>query len=300
MKLKNKKVIIVLGPTAVGKTAVAIQLAQHFNTSIISADSRQCFKELNIGVAKPSTAELQMVPHYFIDTHSVKDEMNAALFEQLALQWTDEIFSEKDTAIVVGGTGLYIKAFCEGLDDMPPVSMKIRNEIQDAFQKNGLRWLQEQIKEHDILFYESGEILNPQRIIRALEVKTATGNSILSYRKNALKKRPFDIVKIGLQLPKDLLHRNINSRVDAMMEHGLANEVKALLPYRHLNALRTVGYSELFDWLDGKISIEEAVELIKQNTRHSAKRQMTWFKKDSSVKWMHPEVLAIHDLFREM
>jgi tRNA dimethylallyltransferase len=300
MKLKNKKVIIVLGPTAVGKTAVAIQLAQHFNTSIISADSRQCFKELNIGVAKPSTAELQMVPHYFIDTHSVKDEMNAALFEQLALQWTDEIFSEKDTAIVVGGTGLYIKAFCEGLDDMPPVSMKIRNEIQDAFQKNGLRWLQEQIKEHDILFYESGEILNPQRIIRALEVKTATGNSILSYRKNALKKRPFDIVKIGLQLPKDLLHRNINSRVDAMMEHGLANEVKALLPYRHLNALRTVGYSELFDWLDGKISIEEAVELIKQNTRHYAKRQMTWFKKDSSVKWMHPEVLAIHDLFREM
>jgi len=288
MQLKNKKVIIVLGPTAAGKTAIALQLAQYFHTSIISADSRQCFKELNIGVAKPSAVELQTIPHYFINSHSVTDEMNAAQFEQLALQWADEIFKEKDVLIMVGGTGLYIKAFCEGLDDMPPVSMKARNEIQLAYEKNGIKWLQEQIKEQDPLFYASGEILNPQRLVRALEVKLATGNSILSYRKKVQRKRPFDIIQIGLQLPKDQLHRNIDMRVQAMMEQGLVNEVKELLAYRHLNSLRTVGYTELFDWLDGKTSYEEAVELIRKNTRQYAKRQITWFRKDHSVKWMNP------------
>ena len=277
-----------LGPTAAGKTAIALQLAQYFHTSIISADSRQCFKELNIGVAKPSAVELQTIPHYFINSHSVTDEMNAAQFEQLALQWADEIFKEKDVLIMVGGTGLYIKAFCEGLDDMPPVSMKARNEIQLAYEKNGIKWLQEQIKEQDPLFYASGEILNPQRLVRALEVKLATGNSILSYRKKVQRKRPFDIIQIGLQLPKDQLHRNIDMRVQAMMEQGLVNEVKELLAYRHLNSLRTVGYTELFDWLDGKTSYEEAVELIRKNTRQYAKRQITWFRKDHSVKWMNP------------
>jgi tRNA dimethylallyltransferase len=287
--LKNKKVIIVLGPTAVGKTAVAVQLAQHFHTSIISADSRQCFKELNIGVAKPSAADLQLVHHYFINSHSIRDEMNAALFEQLALQWADEIFKEKDVMIMVGGTGLYIKAFCDGLDDMPPVSMQTRNEIQSDYEKKGIKWLQEQVKEKDHLFYISGEILNPQRLIRALEVKLSTGNSILSYRKKSQKKRNFDIVQIGLQLPKDQLHRNIDSRVESMMEHGLANEVKELLPWRHLNSLRTVGYTELFDWIDGKIALEQAVDLIKKNTRQYAKRQNTWFRKDHSIRWMYPE-----------
>ncbi|MBS1597945.1 MAG: tRNA (adenosine(37)-N6)-dimethylallyltransferase MiaA [Bacteroidetes bacterium] len=287
--MKNKKVIIVLGPTAVGKTAFAIQLAKQFHTSIISSDSRQCFKELNIGVAKPSETELQTVLHYFINSHSVKDEMNAALFEQLALQWADEIFKKNNVLVMVGGTGLYIKAFCEGLDDVPPVSEKIREEIRDAYEKNGLPWLQDQIKINDPLFYNSGEILNPQRVMRALEVKMATGNSILSYRKKNPKERPFEIQKIGLELPKNILHRNINTRVDMMMEQGLADEVKALMPFRHLNALRTVGYSELFDWLDGKTSLDEAVELIKQHTRQYAKRQMTWFKKDPEVKWMNPD-----------
>lgn len=294
--MKNKKVIIVLGPTAVGKTAVAIQLAKKFRTSIISADSRQCFKELNIGVAKPSAEELQMVPHYFIDSHSVKEEMNAALFEQLALEWTEKIFKERDELILVGGTGLYIKAFCEGLDDIPPVSIGIRNEIQVGYEKFGLPWLQEQIRKEDPQFYKSGEIQNPQRIIRALEVKSATGNSILTYRKKSLKKRPFEIVKLGIQLPKELLHRNINHRVDIMMRQGLPEEVKNLLQYRDLNALRTVGYSELFDWLDGKISLEEASELIKLNTRHYAKRQMTWFKKDHTISWYSPEDAAKFEL----
>ena len=293
--MKNKKVIVVLGPTAVGKTAVAVQLAKYFNTSIISADSRQCFKELNIGVAKPSLSELQMVHHYFINSHSIRDEMNAAVFEQLALQWTNEIFKEKDVLIMVGGTGLYIKAFCEGLDDIPPVSVKTRNEIQADYEKNGIRWLQEQVKEKDPSFYTSGEILNPQRLIRALEVKLATGNSILSYRKRNQKKRPFDIVQIGLQLPKDQLHRNIDSRVESMIEQGLPEEVKGLLSWRHFNSLRTVGYTELFDWIDGKIALEQAVDLIKKNTRQYAKRQMTWFRKDHAVRWMHPD-----DVVREL
>jgi len=282
----TKKAIIIVGPTAVGKTAVAIQLAKKLHTSIISADSRQCFKELNIGVAKPSEKELQMAPHYFIGSHSIHDDINAALFEELALQWSDEIFKTKDVLVMVGGTGLYIKAFCEGLDDIPPVSTDIRNKIQMDYEKNGLAWLQEQVQREDPLYYQSGEILNPQRMVRALEVKTATGHSIISYQKKSRKKRPFEIVKIGLELPKELLHRNINSRVDMMMQQGLLDEVKALLPYRYLNALRTVGFTELFDYFDGKTSLEEAIALIKQNTRQYAKRQMTWFKKDRSIEWM--------------
>ena len=221
--------------------------------------------------------------------------MNAAVFEQLALQWTNEIFKEKDVLIMVGGTGLYIKAFCEGLDDIPPVSVKTRNEIQADYEKNVIRWLQEQVKEKDPSFYTSGEILNPQRLIRALEVKLATGNSILSYRKRNQKKRPFDIVQIGLQLPKDQLHRNIDSRVESMIEQGLPEEVKGLLSWRHFNSLRTVGYTELFDWIDGKIALEQAVDLIKKNTRQYAKRQMTWFRKDHAVRWMHPD-----DVVREL
>jgi len=286
--VNTKKAIIILGPTAVGKTAVAIQLAKKLRASIISADSRQCFKELNIGVAKPSEEELQTVPHFFIGSHSIQDEINAALFEELALQWSDEIFKTNDVLVMVGGTGLYIKAFCDGLDDIPPVSIDIRKKIQTDYEKNGLSWLQEQVQREDPLYYQSGEILNPQRMVRALEVKTATGHSIISYQKKGRKKRPFEIVKIGLELPKELLHRNINNRVDTMMQQGLLDEVKALLPYRHFNALRTVGYTELFDYLDGKISLEDAVALIKQNTRQYAKRQITWFKKDRSVEWMEP------------
>ena len=289
MTLKNKKVIIILGPTAVGKTAIAVELAQYFKTSIISADSRQCFRELNIGVAKPSPKELQLVPHYFINSHSVVDEVNAALFEKLALQWSDEIFHSKDVLIMVGGTGLYIKTFCEGLDDIPAVSIPIREEVQSAYEKNGLNWLQEQIKQHDPEFYSVGEILNPQRIIRALEVKLSTGSSILSFRSKLPKQRPFHITKIGLQLPREQLHRNINARVDKMIHDGLLDEVKKLLPYQQLNALRTVGYTELFDHLENKISLPNAIELIKKNTRQYAKRQLTWFRKDDSIQWINPD-----------
>jgi tRNA dimethylallyltransferase len=286
--LKNKTAIIILGPTAVGKTAAAIQLAQQLQTKIISADSRQCFRELNIGVAKPTDEELQWVHHYFINSHSIHENVNAALFEQLALQYAEEIFTENDKLVMVGGTGLYIKAFCEGLDEIPAIDKNIREQIQKEYMQHGLGWLQEEIKKHDAEFYRTREIQNPQRIMRALEVKLSIGKSILTYHSTEKKQRGFNIIKIGLHLSKEELHRNINTRTEQMIEKGLLQEVEKLRNFKDLNALKTVGYTELFDYLDNKTFLDEAVELIKKNTRHYAKRQMTWFKKDDSIHWISP------------
>lgn len=277
-----------VGPTAVGKTSVAIQLAKHLQTEIISADSRQCFKELNIGVARPSADELREVKHHFIASHSIHEEITAASFEQYALQATRELFKRVDTIVVVGGTGLYIKAFCEGLDDIPAVSPSIRERIADNYNKQGLAWLQQEVKQKDPDFYTSGEIQNPQRMMRALEVVEATGRSILSFRKGKKADRDFAIIQVGLELPKELLHQRINARVDQMMETGLLEEVKRLQPWKHVNALQTVGYTELFDYLDGNLTLEKAVERIKINTRQYAKRQITWFRKDEKIVWFAP------------
>jgi tRNA dimethylallyltransferase len=285
---KNKTVIVVVGPTAVGKTAVAIELARHFQTEIISADSRQCFKELNIGVARPSDEELQQVKHHFIATHSIHDEVNAAVFEQYALKKASELFQSHDIIIMVGGTGLYIKAFCEGLDAIPAVDPLIRKKIISNYEENGLVWLQQEVQQKDPGFYKTGEIQNPQRMMRALEVVESTGDSILSFRKSKKVKRDFNIIKTGLELPKEELHRNIHARADKMMQTGLLNEVKNLLHGKNLNALQTVGYAELFYYLDGKISLTDSIELIKQNTRQYGKRQMTWFKKDKEIVWFAP------------
>jgi tRNA dimethylallyltransferase len=287
--MNEKTCVILAGPTAVGKTAVAIEIARHFNTDIISADSRQCFKEMTIGVAKPSDEELQQVRHYFINSHSIHDDVNAAVFEQYALQAAETIFQRNNIAVVTGGTGLYIKAFCEGLDDMPPVSLDIRQAITEQYEQHGLAWLQQQVQQQDPLYYRTGEIQNPQRLIRALEVMQATGTSIRSFQQGKKAVRPFRIIKLALELPRPELHTRINTRVDIMMEQGLLQEVKELLPHRQLNALQTVGYSELFDHLDGKISLPHAVEQIKTNTRHYAKRQMTWFKKDAGMRWFAPD-----------
>lgn len=288
---KGKTCIIVAGATAVGKTAFAIQLAQFFNTQIISADSRQCFKELNIGVAKPTAEELQAVPHHFINSHSVKDEVNAAVFEQYALQKADEIFSANDIVVMVGGTGLYIKAFSEGIDEVPQVDAALRRQIIAAYEMDGIEWLQQQVAEHDPVYFAKGEIKNPQRLMRALEVKLTTGKSLTSYQTQQKKQRGFNIVKIALELPRELLYQNINKRVDMMIEQGLVEEVNALQSLKNLNALQTVGYKELFDYFEGKMSLEKAVEQIKQNTRHYAKRQLTWFKKDTEWKWVSPQYL---------
>ncbi|HEV7782962.1 MAG TPA: tRNA (adenosine(37)-N6)-dimethylallyltransferase MiaA [Chitinophagaceae bacterium] len=285
---KEKNVIVICGPTAVGKTSVAIHLAKHFQTEIISADSRQCFRELNIGVARPSEAELNTVKHHFITSHSVHDDVNAGVFEIYALQKATELFRQYDTIIMVGGTGLYIKAFCEGLDTIPAIDPVIRNRVIQSYEEKGIGWLQEQLEEKDAQFSKEGEMENPQRMMRALEVVESTGQSILSFRKKEKITREFSISKIGLELPKEDLHRNIHHRVDQMMEAGLLEEVKGLSKWKDMNALRTVGYAELFDHLDSKISLETAVEQIRTNTRQYAKRQMTWFRKDAAIKWFTP------------
>lgn len=286
--MKGKTVIIIAGPTAVGKTAAAIDVATQLNTEIISADSRQCFKELAIGVARPSEEELAAVPHHFIASHSIHDEITAASYEEYALQKANELFQHHDAVVMVGGTGLYIKAFCEGLDTIPPINPAIRNEIINNYEQNGLGWLQEQVKEKDPLFFSQGETQNPQRLMRALEVVEATGQSVLSFRKGQKAARDFNILKMGLELPRPDLNERIHKRVDKMMEQGLLEEVKSLLPFKQLNALQTVGYKELFAFLDGEVSLEKAVEQIKTNTRQYAKRQMTWFKKDAEMHWFSP------------
>lgn len=285
-------VIIIAGPTAVGKTALAIQLAQHFETAIISADSRQCYRELGIGVAKPSPEELAQVPHYFIDSHTISEEVNAVVFEQYALQAANEIFKQHQVAVMVGGTGLYIKAFCEGLDAIPEVPAAIREEVIRLYETNGLSWLQQELQEKDPLFWAQAEQQNPQRLMRALEVFYATGQSIETFRTAHKTVRPFTVIKIGLELERPLLYDRINSRVHGMMQAGLLEEAKALLPYRHLNALQTVGYKEFFDHFDGKCTLSEAITQLQQNTRHYAKRQLTWFKRDPNMQWFQPSQLS--------
>ena len=294
--MNKKTCIIIAGPTAIGKTSIAIEIAKHFSTKIISADSRQCYKELNIGVAKPSAEELAAVHHYFINSHSVNDNLSVADFEKYALNATTEIFTTNDIAVVVGGTGLYIKAFCEGLDEIPATEINTRNVIVADYNNNGIEWLQQQIKKNDPDYYVQGEMQNPQRMMRALEVKLSTGKSITLFQSKQKKIRDFNIIKICLQLPREDLYQRINKRVDDMMSVGLAEEVKGLIPFKHLNALQTVGYRELFDYFSAAnmpVSLERTVELIKQNTRHYAKRQMTWFKKVEEMQFCDPSLEAV-------
>jgi tRNA dimethylallyltransferase len=286
-----KTVIIITGPTASGKTELAMGIASHFNTSIISADSRQCYRELNIGVAKPDSGQLEQVKHFFINSHSIQEEVNAAIFESLAIQWCEEIFSNRDTVVMSGGTGLYIKAFRDGLDEIPVIDEGLRKKILENYQNRGMEWLQETVKHADPLFYASGETANPQRSMRALEVIQSTGRSIISFRSQQKKPRPFRILEFGIRLPRKELYQRINSRVDHMMELGLLDEVKSLLPDQHLNALQTVGYTELFDFLQGKCSLEASISQIKQNTRHYAKRQMTWLNKNNNLVWLEDDFL---------
>lgn len=288
-----KTCIIISGPTAVGKTSVAVELASHLDTEIISADSRQCYKELNIGVAKPEEVDLQKVKHHFISSHSIHESITAVEFEKYALNAIETIFENNDVAVLVGGTGLYIKAFCSGFDPIPPVAAEIRNSIIQQYELLGMDWLTESLIQKDTDFAKTGEMKNPQRMMRALEVIESTGKSILSFQSQQKKIRNFNIVKFGLELPRQELYDRINLRVDLMMESGLLKEVESLLPHHKLNALQTVGYTELFDFVNGHKTLDEAVNLIKQNSRHYAKRQMTWFKKDESISWIEPDVKTL-------
>ena len=295
MNATDKTVFVIAGPTAVGKTAIAIDLAKKLGTDIISADSRQCYEGMTIGTAKPTQEELNEVKHYFIDEFPVTRALTASDFENMALDYLKEIFKTHDTAVVVGGTGLYIKALCEGLDEMPDVDEQIAYEVNSDYEEHGLEWLQHAVHEEDPDFYEKGEIKNPARLMRALIFKRSTGESIIHYRKGEKKQRDFRIIKIGLELPRELMIERINKRVDDMMTHGLLGEVKMLYPFRHLKNLQTVGYTELFGSLAGKSTEEEAVKKIKQNTRNYAKRQMTWFKKDKDIHWLRADDAEVVD-----
>jgi len=291
MPAKQKTVIIVAGPTAAGKTDIAIRVAKQFGTEIISADSRQCYIELNIGVARPSQDQLALVPHHFIASHSIHEKVNAASYEKYALQKVNEIFSRSDIAVMVGGTGLYIKSFCEGLDYIPEILPGLKENILNEYKQKGLQWLQSEVQKQDGDYYAAGEIQNPHRMIRALEVILSTGKSILSFQNKMGAKREFKIIKIGIELPKEQLHENINTRVEQMIEKGLVAEVQSLWEYKGLPALNTVGYKELFLHLEGKIGLGDAIAEMKKHTRQYAKRQLTWFKKDKEYQWLPPDAM---------
>ena len=281
----GKTCILIVGSTAVGKTSLAIRLAQHFSTEIISCDSRQCYKELNIAVAKPSADELALVKHHFINSHSIHEPVTAASFEKYALEKAAEIFATHDVVVMVGGTGLYAKAFCDGIDEVPAIDDSIKQSINQQYQQHGLAWLQAEVEKNDPAYFAQGEIKNPHRLLRALEVKLSTGKSILDFQTQQKKPRDFAIIKIGLEIPGTDLIERINQRVDIMMQEGLLEEVKSLQRQQQLNALQTVGYKELFSHLSGELTLPQATEAIKINTRQYAKRQMTWFKKDTSIHW---------------
>ncbi|MGQ7854818.1 tRNA (adenosine(37)-N6)-dimethylallyltransferase MiaA [Pedobacter sp. WC2501] len=283
-----KTLISIVGPTAIGKTALAIQLALHFGTEIISADSRQFFKEMAIGTAKPNATELAAVKHHFIDSHTVTQLFSTGDFEVEGLKTLEEIFQKHDLAIMVGGSGLYVNALLNGLDEMPDIDLSIREKLNKQFEEEGLAVIQNQLAELDPEYFAKVDQQNPQRMIRGLEVYLSTGQKLSSMLSATKKERPFNIIKIGLNTDRAVLYDRINRRVDQMIADGLVNEVKSLIPFKKYNALNTVGYSELFDYLDGKLSLEDAIAAIKQNTRRFAKRQLTWFRRDAEMNWFEP------------
>lgn len=285
----KKTLISVVGPTAIGKTALAIQLAKEFQTEIISSDSRQFFKEMAIGTAKPDESELAAARHHFINSHSVTQLFSTGDFEVEALKTLDQIFLDHDVAIMVGGSGLYVNALLNGLDEMPEIDLNIRAFLNQKFEKEGLSAIQKELTQLDPEYFAKVDQNNPQRMIRGLEVILSTGQKLSSMLSATKKERPFNIIKIGLNTDRAVLYDRINKRVDQMIECGLIAEVESLLPYRHYNALNTVGYSEIFDYLDKKISFEDAISAIKQNTRRFAKRQLTWFRRDEEITWFEPE-----------
>lgn len=286
--MSNKSLIVIAGPTAVGKTDTAIALAKYYDTVVVSADSRQFYREMSIGTAKPNADELAAAKHYFIDSHSITEDFTAGDYEKQALALLNELFKQHDKVILVGGSGLFIRAVCEGFDELPDADPAIRKRLNNEMDEKGIGYLQEKLKSADPEYYQQVDLNNPQRIIRALQVVESTGQPFSSFRKASVNKRPFNIVKFCVDLPREVLYERINRRVDVMVEQGLAEEARSLLSYRHLNALNTVGYSELFDHFDGKTSLETAIALIKQNTRNFAKRQLTWFRRDKEMHWVAP------------
>ncbi len=279
--------IIIAGATASGKTALAIDLANRFGAEILSCDSRQFFREMTIGTAKPDAEELAAAPHHFIDSLSIEEDYNVGDFERDALQWLENYYQKKNIAIMVGGSGLYIKAVCEGLDSYPKVDKSIRLALQELLEKEGIAALQNELQQLDPLYYAKVDLANSQRVIRALEICRGTGQPFSSFQGKNEVKRPFEVIQLGIKWERPKLYERINLRVDLMLEQGLEAEARGLYPLRHLNALQTVGYQEFFDYFDGNISQTKAVELIKRNSRRYAKRQMTWFRKSENMIWVN-------------
>ena len=287
--MRGKKLIVLTGPTAVGKTAVSLDIAKHFGIPVINADSRQIFKELRIGTARPTEAEMEEVKHYFVGTLGIEDYYSASLYEQQVLELLDKEFQSHDYALLSGGSMMYIDAVCDGIDDIPTIDDNTRALMKQRLKDEGLEALVEELKRLDPEYYEIVDRQNPRRVVHALEICVMTGQTYTSFRKRSKKERPFRIIKIGLDRPREELYNRINARVDQMMNDGLLDEVKALYPKKDLNALNTVGYKELFDYLDGRWPLEEAVERIKGNTRRYARKQLTWYKKDEQIRWFHPD-----------
>lgn len=283
-----KTLVVLLGPTAVGKTELSIKLAEHLQSPIISADSRQLFAELKIGTAAPTPEQLARVKHYFIGTLHLTDYYSAAQYEQDVLCEMERLFLKHDTLLMTGGSMMYIDAVTKGIDDIPTVDTETRNMVKEHFEKDGLEALTAELKMLDPEYYDVVDLKNHKRVIHALEICYMTGKTFTSFRKAEIKQRPFRIVLIGLQRPREELFYRIGLRVDQMIEEGLIEEVKSVLPYRELNSLNTVGYKELFQYIDGEWNLDMAIEKIKRNTRVYAKKQMTWFKKNEDIKWFHP------------
>lgn len=290
--MPQKTLIVVVGPTAIGKTALAIKLAQFYQTEIISADSRQFFKEMEIGTAKPSAEELAAAPHHFINSHSVKTLFSTGDFEIEALELIENLFKSHDILIMVGGSGLYIDAVCKGLDKLPDIDLNVREQLNSQFINEGIESIKVQLQALDPEYFAKVDQSNPQRMIRGLEVVLSTGKKLSSFLTASQKQRPFNILKIGLNTDRALLYERINHRVDLMLEAGLLDEVEQLKPYQHYNALHTVGYTEIFDYIAGKTELSSAIAMIKQNTRRFAKRQLTWFKRDENTAWFEPNADA--------
>ena len=285
----EKTLIVITGPTAVGKTALCLDIAKHFDIPIINADSRQIFRELKIGTARPTEEQMQEVKHYFVGILGLEDYYSASLFEQQVLELLDQQFQTHDYALMAGGSMMYIDAVCDGIDDIPTIDDATRDLMKKRLAEEGLEKLCEELKILDPDYYDIVDRQNPRRVVHALEICTMTGKPYTSFRKREKRERPFRIIKIGLNRPREELYERINRRVDMMMADGLLDEVRNLYSQRSLNALNTVGYKELFDYIDGRWPLEEAIERIKGNTRRYARKQLTWYKKDEQIRWFHPD-----------
>lgn len=284
----RRNLIIITGPTAIGKTGLAVFIAKQLQTEIISFDSRQFYKEMKIGTAVPTDEERAEVPHHFIQNRNIHVDYTVGDFEKDALKKIEELFQKHDTVVMVGGSGMFEKAVTEGLDEFPEIDKSIREKLNQEFENQGIEPLQNELQKVDPEYFEQVDLNNPVRIIRALEIYRGTGKPFSSFRKKQITPRNFNVIKIGLELPREEIYERINRRVDLMIEEGLLEEVQSLYEFKHLNSLQTVGYKELFDYLDGKTELDFAVDEIKKNTRRYAKRQLTWYRKDENIKWFSP------------